>query len=274
MSNNNNNTIPRQLFEAYWQGYEKSRISNGSGLDLDEIPAYVNTIKLAFSNLWPHNQVSPCFLMQYKHGWEYIKKGAAFLHQRNQRVLMSIIGTPDPPVGWNTMSNPTEFAYNAKRFVIDDLGLDGIDIDNEEEEDPAEGFFALIKALREALGEKGSAKSLLTYVSYKPHRDLPWLKEYGYVFDYVSLMAYWLHYDQMLDLFKQYADVLGADNVLIGVGNKSTNPGQETPLEEVKKLAAYPDKGGIMLWTLSAKDAMEYAETIHTYLPVPAVQNG
>lgn len=89
------------------------------------------------------------------------------------------------------------WAANAKQF-IDDLGLDGIDIDNEDSNPLNENFFEVIKALRAALGPKGSPGSLLTYVTYKPGRDIKWLKEYGYLFDHVSTMAYWLDYDSIL----------------------------------------------------------------------------
>lgn len=267
MATDVNNPVYRQTFEAYWLGYVESKISGGTGMDLKDIPSYIDIVKLAFSNLWPHNQVSSCFVRQHKHGWDYIKSGAEFLHLRGQRVMMSIIGTPDPCVSWNSIEDPQAFAFNAKQFIIDDLGLDGIDIDNEGSHTPNESFFNVLQALRDALGPKGQSNALLTCVSYIPGRDLPWLKKYGHLLDHVSLMAYWTPYDQMIALFKQYAAVLGPENVLIGVGNKAANKGQNTPIEEVAKLAAYLEKGGIMEWALSADDALAYAEAIHQNLP-------
>src|SRR4051812_7377479 len=121
-----NKTAKKQIFEAYWLGYEWSRKDGGAGLDLEEVPPYIDVVKLAFANLWPHNEVSPCYVFQKNHGWQYIKEGAAFLHKRNQKVMMSIIGTPDPEVKWNNIKDPEVFATYTKRLVIDDLGLDGI----------------------------------------------------------------------------------------------------------------------------------------------------
>jgi hypothetical protein len=254
----------KQIFEAYWLGYEASHQNGGEGLDLKEIPDYIDVVKLAFVNLWPHNEVSPCHVFQKNHGWKYIKEGSTFLHKRNKKVMMSIIGTPDPDVKWNKIQNPEAFAFNAKRLVIDDLGLDGIDIDNEDFENPGEAFFKVVAALRQTLPQE----ALLTYTSYIPDRDLPWLKKYGNFFNWVSLMAYWKPYKEMIELFKQYADVLGNEKVLIGVANQA-NQGQNTPLEEVKQLASYPDKGGIMQWALSAEDSLKYAEAIHENLNKP-----
>jgi hypothetical protein len=252
---------PRPVVEAYWQGYVDSARFGGGGVDLDQVASVmpVDVVKIAFYNLFPANGVTTCFGFGKSHGWGYTAAGIEALHQAGIRVLASLIGTPDPPVGWNDIADPAAFAGNVKALLVDELGCDGIDIDNEDPAAPDDVFMEVVTELRKALGPKGSGKALLTAVTYVPGRDLPWLKAVGGALDWVSTMAYWLDPDGQRSLFQQYAAVLGPANVLVGVGCPgATPPGQETSPQTVAAIAGWESTvgpgaaGGMMLWALSS----------------------
>lgn len=270
--------IPRPLVEGYWLGYVPSKDvkqPTGDGLGLGQIAADapVNVVKIAFYNLYPSNMTSTCFGMSNGHDWVYTQAGIQALQKRGIKVLASIMGTPHPSVEWNDIPDPHAFAANAKSLFIDTLGCDGIDIDNESPGDPDEHFEAVVTALREELGPKGSDKALLTYVTYMPDRDLPWMKKVGASFDWVSTMAYWLDTAGQKELWQEYATLLGAENVLVGVA--AGNDSQSTSLRTVAEIAAWETQrgtgktGGMMLWNMSSgKDTAKYYATIRDYLKI------
>lgn len=268
--------LPRPVVQAYWLGYVASTSSKppGTALDLSAISANtpVNVVTLAFYNIFPSSMVSICFGMSQGHDWTYTQQGIAALQQAGILVTASIIGTPQPPVSWNDL-DPKAFAQNAKTLLIDTLGCDGIDLDNEDSETPNEVFEQVILELRNALGPKGSPKSLLTLPSYIPGRDLPYLKKVGSALDWVSTMAYWLDASGQESLFKQYANVLGAANVLIGVS--CCSGGQSTSPETVKQVAQWESQqgagntGGMMYWNLSGgADTTTYYDLIRNNLTI------
>ncbi len=236
------------------------------GIALAEVASQmpVNVVKVAFYNLFPNNNLTFCYGMSNKHGWGYTLAAVRELQAAGIKVMASIIGTPDPLVSWNDMTDPQAFAQNAKTLLIDQLGFDGIDVDNEDNVCPGPGFFAVVVALRAALGPKGCDKALLTYPTYISCRDLPWLKEIGHLFDWVSTMRYWGTTQEQIALWRQYADVLGPENVVIGVALRKN---QSTSLETVKELAQWESQlgpgatGGMMLWNLSSPMSQENTTT-------------
>ena len=254
--------LSRPFVEGYWLGYAATASSNppGNAQELSDIPTNtpLDVVKIAFYNLYPNNGVSTCFGMSQKHGWKYTQQGIQALQAAGSKVLISLIGTPDPSVGWNDIPDPDAFAANVKGLLIDQLGADGIDIDNEGGPDPNDNFIAVVKALRNALGPKGSPGAILTDVTYLPDRDLPWLKEVGDELDWVTTMAYWLDAADQEALWGQYANVMGAANVLIGVSCCSGS--QTTQLQTVQQVAQWETQqgtgqtGGMMLWNLSGAD--------------------
>jgi hypothetical protein len=271
--------IRKPLVEAYWLGYVPSTDGNppGAGLGLADVGTQtpVDVVKIAFYNLYPSNMTSMCFGMSQGHGWTYTKPAIEALQSRGIRVMASIIGTPNPPVGWNDIPDPVEFAKNAKRLYIDELGCDGIDIDNEDPATPNRRFEEVVLALRGVLGPKGADKALLTYVTYIPSRDLPWLSRVGDRFDWVSTMAYWLDARGQIDLWNQYASLLGPQNVLIGVSTDDGATGKDPAVVTTSAEASAPQTdintitqiadwitgrgpgqtGGMMLWNLSGGPA-------------------
>ncbi len=274
-------SIPRPLVEAYWLGYFPSKQFGGVGLDLADIPAHtpVNVVKLGTYNLFLNNGLTFCFGMSNKHTWEYTRAGIKILQASGIKVLASILGTPDPLVNWN-LSDPKAFAQNAKTLLIDELGCDGIDVDNEDDVAPNDKFPDVVRELRAALGPKGSDKAILTAATYIPSRDLPWLKEVGKEFDWVSTMAYWYDTQGQINLWQQYADVLGPENVVIGV---SLREKQSTSLQTVAQVAQWETKkgagatGGMMLWHLSKGDLTQtYYDAIRKNLTIwhPPMQSG
>lgn len=251
----------RPMVQAYWLGYVPSTQFGGEGLDLAAIATTmpVDVVTIAFYNLFPSNMLTTCFGMSQSHDWVYTQQAVASLQAAGIKVTASIIGTPNPPVGWNDIPDAEEFAGNAKALFVDTLGCDGIDIDNEDDDQPDSSFVDVVRALRNALGPKGSPKSLLSYVTYIPSRDLPWLEQVGGDFDWVSTMAYWLDTQGQVELWDQYAKVLGAENVLVGVSCCSGD--QSTDIDVVGQVAHWEsdqgagNTGGMMLWNASGGDA-------------------
>ena len=248
-------SLNRPIIEAYWLGYVETQGFGGKAMDLDQIPivAPVDVVKIAFYNIFPANSISFCFGMQFNHQWAYTQNGIKELQAKGIKVLASLNSTPDPDVGWNDIPDPQVFSNNVKSLIIDGLGFDGIDIDNECPEAPNENFENVITALREILG----SDHLLTYVTYIPERDLPWLSKVGSCFDWVSTMAYWLDTQGQIDLFTSYANLLGKDKVLIGI---CCSDECNTNLQTVKEVCQWikdqgpTSVGGIMVWNLSAAD--------------------
>jgi hypothetical protein len=267
--------ISRPLVEAYWLGYVDSQQNGGAGLDLDEIPGQtpVDVVKIAFYNLYPANSITTCFGMGNNHGWGYTAAGIKTLQAAGIKVQATLIGTPDPSVGWNDIPDPEAFAANVKALLIDDLGCNGIDLDIEGGNPPNDDF-PLVPALRAALGPKGDDNALLTCVIYEPESDLPWLKNVGGEFDWITTMAYWDDTQQQQALWQQYAKVLGGGNVVVGVACYA-NEGQNTSPETVTGVAQWETQqgagntGGMMLWNLSGGPlANEYYANIKDNLTI------
>jgi hypothetical protein len=265
--------VPRPLVEAYWLGYAASHSASppGEGLDLDEIPAKtpVNVVKIAFYNLFPNNGVSTCFGMSGNGiSWKYTAQGIATLQAAGIKVMASLIGTPDPEVGWGDQPDPKAFAANVKGLLVDSLGCDGIDLDMDGGA-PGASFPEVVSALRAELGPKGSPKSLLTAVVYQPGQDLVWLDSVGQAFDWVSTMAYWGGLEDQQQLAGQYAPAVGGmQNVLVGVACD----GGLTSVETVQGVAQWEETlgaggGGMMLWDLSNGDYGTYYATIAKNMP-------
>jgi chitinase len=263
---------PRPLVEAYWLGYVKSTDtkSPGQGLGLGEIgpTAPVNVVKIAFYNLYPANLVSVCYGMSENHSWSYTAEGIKSLQARGIKVLASLMGTPDPPAHWNDVPDPQQFAANVKNLFIDNLGCDGIDIDNEDPADPNANFEAVVTALRAKLGPKGAGRALLTYVTYLPGRDLPMLEKVGESFDWVSTMAYGGSPAEQKELWQQYASVLGPENVLVGV-SADTGERATGEIAEWVSQRGPGQTGGMMLWNMSGgEETLRYYSTIRRYLKI------
>lgn len=248
--------MSKQAFLAYWLGYVEG------GPPLEETPPEVGIVALAFAVTAPSPQGDSITLdfLTSKHSEAEMRAGAKALQARGVKVIMSINGTDSwegHPDGWGNL-NAEEFAANVKRIVVDDWGLDGVDLDQEGAAPPGDDFVAVIKALRAALGPDAL---ITTPVFIGPWRDayLPQVKD---DLSMVMTMAYWNDFEGAKYLFEQYAALVGPEKMAIGVAN-SANPGQNTPIEAVPQIAAWnPDgasKAGVMLWNLNQPPKEETA---------------
>ena len=155
-----------QAFMAYWLGYVEG------GPTLEETPEQVGIVALAFAVTAPSPQGDSITLdfLTSKHS----ERRCARAQRRCRRAASrcSCRSTaPIPgratPTGWGNLK-PDEFAANVKRIVMDDWGLDGIDLDNEAAGNGGRRLLAVVKALRAALGPDASSRRRC---SWGPERD-------------------------------------------------------------------------------------------------------
>lgn len=249
--------MAREAFLAYWLGYQEG------GPLLEATPKSVEVVALAFAVTSPSaagDTITLDFLTS-KHSEAEIRAGATALQARGTKVVMSINGKPNWPGhqgGWANL-DAKAFARNVKAIVIDDWGLDGVDLDNEDPSlTPGADFVAVVKELRAALGPT----PLLTLPVYLGTSRDAYLSQVKGVISFVSTMAYWNDLDGQIALFKQYAALVGPQKVAIGVAD-AANPGQNTPFAAVAPLAGWDpkpaSKAGMMLWNLNAPPPAETA---------------
>jgi hypothetical protein len=153
-----------------------------------------------------------------------------------------------------------------KSLVVDQWGLDGIDIDPEigGGDAPNETFIQVVKELSAYFGPSSGTGKMMTYVSYQLFNDQTLLQQSHTYFDYVSLMGYFWDFEQMTSQFQQYAAIVGNGNLLFGV---SPGGGAVTPLDEVTQLAQWQpsggSKGGMMEFNINGDTNFSYASTIN-----------
>ena len=229
-----------QIFVGYWGGYFNRTYS----MPLDATPAYVDVVPLAFGCPMEDTLTLKFLCSQYTE--DEVLAAVKKLQANGQKVIMSLIDTPT--TNWNQIDLVT-FAQSVKNIVIDEWGLDGIDIDAESSMasiDYVPAFIELAAEIRKAIG----SDKILTYTCYTGSDDdqkiLDATKQY---LDGVNLMAYSLDQEGMVALFETYAQWFDPSRITIGVQTGVT------PLDEVANLTRWQpeggSKGGMMLWTLS-----------------------
>jgi chitinase len=238
-----------QAFMAYWLGYVQG------GAPLQATPASVGIVALAFAVTSPGpdgDTISLDFLTS-QHSAEEIRAGVKALQARGVKVVMSINGKPNwagHAGGWDNL-DPLAFAANVKAIVVDQWGLDGVDLDNEAASViPGDNFVQVVKALRHVLGPD----ALLTLPVYLGAKRDAYLSQVREEISFVSTMGYWSGFDIQLMQFNKYAALVGPEKVAIGVA-EAANSGQNTAFSIVARLAAWnPEsarKAGMMLWDLN-----------------------
>ncbi len=239
-------------YTAFWLGYVPS--GPGAGPLLGETPTYIDTVILAFANLYPGNVTCQAFLRKSNSG-DAIKAGIAAIRAAapDTKILLSLIGTPNPPVGWNTgISDPDQFGTWCANLA-DDWGLDGFDVDNEDLGSfPGKQFVDAVKGMRKAMPHK-----ILTLDTYLFQRDKDVIHQLASELDYINTIAYFLDFDEMTSLVEQYATVIEPGKISIGVKSDKVGPiTQGTSLEETVQLCTWEPSGGakygMTLWNLSA----------------------
>jgi Glycosyl hydrolases family 18 len=265
-----------EKFTAFWLGYVPSGTAEGVGPLLGATPLYVDTVALAFSNLYPGNVTCNGFL-QKANSELAIRAGIAQIRQQNQnaKILLSIIGTPNPSVGWNTgITNPAQFgAWLAN--LADRWGLDGFDIDNEDLDTfPGQQFIDTVKGMRQAMPDK-----IITLDTYIFERDQAVIKALADNLTAINTVAYFRSFDEMTALVEQYATVISPGKISIGVKSDLVGPiTQGTSVADTAKLSAWEPSGGpkygMTLWNLSAdikavtgQPDGTWGRTIHENMP-------
>ena len=236
-----------QTFLAYWLGYITGEAT------LEDTPDGVDVVALAFAVTAPETDGDSITLdfLEKDHSEAEIRAGAKALQARGIKVVMSINGNPNwHNGGWENLDAP-QFAANVKAIVVDDWGLDGVDLDNESAPTPGQNFVDVIAALRQAFGPD----ALITLPVYMGTERDAYLAQAKDDISFVSTMAYWNDFDGQVALFGDYATLVGPQKVAIGVAN-AANAGQNTPYEAVAECAAWDppgaSKAGMMLWNLNA----------------------
>jgi hypothetical protein len=230
-----------ERFVAYWTGYANH------GITLPDNPEYIQYVDLFLINLDPQTALNTDYITSDGMSWDEILEGAHSLQSRGQKVLASLMSTPT--YYWNSIESPAEFAKQAANLVVNEWGLDGIDIDPEMSKDgegfgPNQNFIEVVPALRSALG----SDKLLTFVSYQLDFDGPLLEQNAKLFDYVALMGYFWDTPTMQQQFEAYSAYVPQQDLLLGVS--PADP--QTPLDEVQELSPWEpsggQKGGMMLF--------------------------
>ncbi|GLH77005.1 hypothetical protein SSBR45G_19130 [Bradyrhizobium sp. SSBR45G] len=266
--------MAQQSYTAFWLGYIPS--GPGHGPLLADTPSYVDVLILAFSNLFPGNTTCQAFLQKSNTG-DSIRDGIAALRKTapNMKILLSLIGTPQPPVGWNTgITDPDQFGSWCA-YLSDQWNLDGFDIDNEDLDSfPGQQFVDTVTGMRKAM-----PNAILTLDTYLFDRDKDVIKQLASTLTSINTMAYFLDFTSMTALVEQYATVISPDKISIGVKSDKVGPiTQGTSLEETKQLCRWnPSAGakrGMMLWNLSSdiesitgKPDGSWTRAIHDNLP-------
>lgn len=268
--------MAREQFTAFWLGYVPSGTGPGLGPPLGNAPTYVDNVVLAFSNLYPGNTTCNGFL-QKSNSADAIRAGIRQIRATspNTKILMSIIGTPNPSVGWNTgITDPAQFGAWLAKFAHD-WDLDGFDIDNEDLDTfPGQQFIDTVKGMRAAMPDK-----ILTLDTYLFDRDQAVIKALADDLDWINTMAYFLDYDDMISLVEQYASVISPAKISIGVKSDKVGPiTQGTSVADTAKLSRWEpangSKHGMMLWNLSqdieavtGQPDGTWTRTIHENMP-------
>jgi len=243
-----------ERFTAFWLGYVPSGTQEGVGPLLGSTPSFVDTVVLAFSNLYPGNTTCNGFL-QKANSADAIKAGIAQIRTNSPatKILLSIIGTPNPAVGWNTgITDPAQFGAWLANLAVE-WDLDGFDIDNEDLDSfPGQPFIDTVKGMRQAMPDK-----IITLDTYIFARDQAVIAALADDLSYINTIAYFLDFDAMTSLVEQYATVIEPGKISIGVKSDLVGPiTQGTSVEETAQLSRWEPKGGpkygMTLWNLSA----------------------
>jgi Glycosyl hydrolases family 18 len=228
------------IFVGYWGGY----FNRSYSLPLDATPSYVNVVPLAFGCPMGDTLTLKFLCSQYTEN--EVIAAVKKLQTNGQKVIMSLIDTPS--TNWNQI-NLVTFAQSVKNIVIDEWGLDGVDIDAESSmssTDYVPAFVELAKEIRKAIGPD----KIMTYTCYTGSTDdQSILAATAQYYDGLNLMAYFDGVESMIELFQTYAQWFDPSRITIGVQSGVT------PLAEVASLSKWQPstgpKGGMMLWTLS-----------------------
>ncbi len=250
-----------QKLVVYWLGYDNN------GVKLQDLPAGIDVINLFEVNLNPDTGLKPGYISSDGMSWENILDQAHAVQAKGVKVVASLMSTPNPPISWNTITDAALFAQQVNDLVVNQWGLDGIDIDPEMADAPDQNFMNVVEALGGYFGPASGTGKIMSYVSYVFGNDEALLKANMSRFDYVMLMGYFWDYNEMIEQFLQYAEVTGNNKLLFGI-SAAAKPAI-TPLGETIKLAEWQPphidlsgKGGMMEFNINYDTDFKYAKAI------------
>lgn len=187
------------------------------------------------------------------------------------QVLLSVQGSNG--YGWDGISSSenANFAQWVQTNIIEQYGLDGIDIDNEWSNLPSnpQSFMNTVGTLRSVLTSSLISKALwddTDYFTTAVAAGTPNAGKYlGQILDFGATMAYGYGYYTQISFMQSYHDIvvdgvnvgLGWNQLAIGVQAGPANTDWMTPTDETYKLAVWsvaPDSPqilGMMVYTFS-----------------------
>jgi chitinase len=238
-------TTTSEKFVVYWLGYHDNPPA------IQSLPQGIDVVNLFLLNLTTSpngTTIDYNYITSQGTTWEEILTQSHAAQANGVKVCVSII-PPDSSLIWNTIPDPDTFALNVYN-LIKEWGLDGIDID------PEQGgvvdnatFVSVVQALSKYFGPASGTGLIMSFVSYQLGNDTPVLQPCASLFDYVMLMGYFWSFETMVQEFEAYAQLVGNQNLMFGIGG---DPFQ-TGLSETKQLAAWEpttppnsNKGGMM----------------------------
>ncbi len=239
--------MSKQVFINYWIGQEPT--GPGQSPTLNQMPAYVDIVPLAFVGIDDNHELDFGFLTQ-QNSADTIKGWVKDVQANGTKVLFSILSDkftsiPDKDID--------AFAKNVKKHV-DDWGVDGVDIDFEPPS-PNDNVLKVLHALKTTLGPDAT----FTTPIYSPWQWFPkdFVQSFASYMDYVTTMDYTPYpgFQVTIDNFNAYADLIGStDKLVIGVSCMEP-PNNFTPIDDVIKFSQWEpnggQKGGMMLYTFS-----------------------
>jgi chitinase len=259
-----------QTFTNYWIGEEK--------IPLNQMPAHVDVVPLAFVQLGSNNTLDFTFLTQNYSAGE-IQGWIKEVRSNKTKVVFSL--------GINSLDglDPNTFVENVVQNVKQ-WGVDGVDFDYE----PTDMDYSknqstviqIVQQLRSSLGHK----ALLTAPIWSPWLGYPdFLKQFAAPLDYLTTMDYdpYPGFDPTISYYNQYAVAIGTsdhpqyDKVAIGTICMAKDLDKYTPIDDVIQLCQWEPphkkKQGVMLYTFSydQQGRIElpgtYTNTINQHLP-------
>lgn len=192
----------------------------------------------------------------------------AYLRERGIKVVLTVGNTGS--MGWRQIpaEKNADFAQWIVTELLQGLGLDGIDIDDENMGGAPESLAATVQAMRAAFGTEYIIKKAL----WEDGDVVPLIA--GYL-DLGSTMAYWNDLGQLTSDYEQYLGMgLKPSQVALGVqAGPSDQNFQFTSLEVTRQAAAWQPAGatklGMMLYSFS-QDIQYFTEEPQRSIPYPS----
>lgn len=250
-------TTATEKFVVYWLGYHQNPPA------IQSLPKGIDVVNLFLLNLAPSSGGTTLdynYITSQGTTWDEILTQSHTAQGNGVKVCVSVI-PPNNSLIWNTIPDPDTFAQNVYNLVKE-WGLDGIDIDPEQSVAPDQGFVSVVQALSKYFGPASDTGLIMSFVSYELFNDQTVLQPCASLFNYVMLMGYFWKEPEMISQFNQYAAIVGAQNLMFGIGG---DPWQ-TPLAETKALAAWEpasgNKGGMMEFDINEDTNYQAANAI------------